>query len=117
MKNKEDLAMSVKTKSYKHLKPFYYYGKIVNCADVEEKGFEIKTFDNRIYVNFGNGFCIKRVKNFKTNLNVQEPVPLQVVPIAMLFDRIKWVANSNGDKIFGRKHSSENLVKMKMVKK
>ncbi|MGV2929328.1 hypothetical protein RW115_12075 [Macrococcus capreoli] len=109
--------MSVKSKSYKDLKPYYYYGKVVDCSDVEAKGFEIKTFDNRLYVNFGNGFCIKRNKNFRCDVNVQESVSLQVVPIAMIFDKIKWVNNSNGDKIFGRSHSSESLVKMTMVKK
>lgn len=95
--------------------PYFYFGKTISCSDVEQNGSMIKLFNGRLYINYGNGLCIKRLKHAEQVVN--DVVELEIIPIANIFKQIKWVMNSNNEKIYGRKHSKDYLVKMEMRRK
>ena len=101
--------------NYKNHRPYYYYGKTIECSDVERYGYELVTFEGETYINYANGLCLLRPK--RLNYKADESILVRLVPIASVFKQIKFVTNSSGNKIFGRKHSNENLVKMEMRRK
>lgn len=101
--------------NFKNHYPYFYFGKKITCTDVEKNSVLIKLFNGRLYVNYGNGLCVKRLKNAERLLD--EPIELDIVPIAKIFKDIKWVTNVHHEKIFGRKHSDDYLVKVKMRRK
>ena len=52
-------------------------------------GSLIKLFNGRLYVNYGNGLCIKRLKYAEEAVN--DVVELEIIPIANIFKEIKWL--------------------------
>lgn len=95
--------------------PYYYFGKIVDSTDVANNSALIKTFDQRLYINYGNGLCVKRMKNASSHVN--KVIELELIPITSIYSQIKWSKDSNGNLQYGRKRKNDHLVKVQMRKK
>lgn len=95
--------------------PYYFFGKVVNSSEVANHSAVIKTFDQRLYINYGNGLCVKRMKNASSHVNMM--VELELIPIISLYSKIKWTKDSNGNMQYGRKRKKDPLVKVQMRRK
>ena len=63
--------------------PYYYFGKVVDSTDVANSSALIKTFDQRLYINYGNGLCVKRMKNASSHVN--KVIELELIPITSIY--------------------------------
>jgi|GEM_PF-6418442 len=101
-------------------RPFYHYNNVIPISEVIEKACLIKTFKGDHYLNYSNGYCIKKYRNLDKCYVVDETtkqITLQLVPITSIFSDIKWVKNSSGHRIFARKSRNSNLVQFSWRRK
>ncbi|WP_040928773.1 hypothetical protein [Nosocomiicoccus massiliensis] len=96
---------------------FYHYSDIVSVDQIEKKGHFIHTFSGESYINLGNGYAIRKLKVFSTHLEYDTPLSDVVVPIAKIYDNIRFVNNFEGRRLYGRKHKLEPLVTISVLRK
>lgn len=96
---------------------FYHYSDIVTVDLIEKKGHFIHTFTGESYINLGNGYAMRKLRIFSKHLEYDTPLSEVVIPIAKIYDNIRFVNNFEGRRIYGRKNKFEPLVSISVFRK
>ncbi|RXY94776.1 hypothetical protein DD607_04890 [Salmonella sp. 3DZ2-4SM] len=109
--------MSVKNINRKTHRIYYHFNQKADIIDVQKNAHTIFTFDHCGYINLGNGYAIKKLRNFDKHIEVETPFKDITVPIAKLYDHIRFVNDFKGNRIYGRKKRKQCLVSTQVIAK